>query len=63
VDIYKWADQQTAPCDYYDHTTGRVYHTQNYIQAKRLGLPEVPILVSEDGIIIGKVLRKIAQND
>ena len=63
MDIYKWADEQVSPCDYYDHTTGRVYHTQDYINAKRFGLPEVPIFVSEDGVIIGKVLRKIAQND
>ena len=49
--IYKRASEMDA--DYYEMSTGRIYHIQEYNRAKKFGLPSQGIRVSVDGHTIG----------
>jgi hypothetical protein len=46
MDIFEYAKQFDA--DYYDQHTGYIYHVQEYNRAKRFGLPDFGIRVTDD---------------
>lgn len=55
IDIFEYAREYNA--DYYDITSGKIYHVQEYNEAKKNGLPlPVPgIKVTQDGVYAGYV--------
>jgi hypothetical protein len=58
MDIYKYAKEINYGADYYEMSTGRIYHIQDYGLALKRGLPTRGIAVSEDGKIIGYAVEK-----
>ena len=56
MDIFKRAKEIDA--DYYEASTGNIYHIQDYNYAKKNGLPTEGIYVSRDGQVIGIVREK-----
>lgn len=58
MDIYAYAKETDYAADYYDYTSGRIYHIQDYGKALKNGLPTPGIAVSENGQIIGYAQEK-----
>ena len=53
MDIFEYAKQFNA--DYMDMYTGIIYHIQDYNHAKRMGIPNLGIRVSQDGNTLGYI--------
>ena len=53
MDIFDYAKQFNA--DYMDMYTGTIYHIQDYNNAKRMGMPNLGIRVSQDGNTLGYI--------
>ena len=57
ADIFEIA-KEYGEADYYEMSTGRTYHIQEWARAKRLGLPTEGIKVSENGMLIGIIRER-----
>ena len=54
MDIFEWAEKNPN-ADYFDQHTGYIYHVQEYMRAKKFGLPNLGMRVSYNGQVIGVV--------
>lgn len=61
MDIFSYGESINFSADYYEASTGLIYHLQEYGNAKKLGLPTPyeGIRVSENGKTIGYAKENI----
>lgn len=57
MDIYKYAEEINYGADYYEPSTGKIYHIQDYGVALKRGLPTKGIAVTKDGKLIGYAVQ------
>lgn len=53
MDIYEYARNINYNADYYEQSTGYIYHIQEYGRALMFEFPTPGIRVSENGVTIG----------